>query len=220
MAANQMSGKIVERFVPILSAPIELGRVRLRAVTESDVDACFAIFADPETARYLSRPPWTERAQAEQFVERVRANYGTGNAISLAVARKEDDQVIGECVLFGFNAQCRRAEIGYSLARPCWSQGYMHEALTGFIDIAFGALDLNRLEADIDPRNAPSARILERLGFVKEGYLRERWIVAGEKSDTALFGLLRSDWALLARLPAALHEIDGSLTSAARRRTT
>jgi hypothetical protein len=47
---------------------------------------------------------------------------------------------------------------------------------------------------DIDPRNVPSARILERLGFVKEGYLRERWIVAGEKSDTALFGLLRSEW--------------------------
>ena len=69
------------------------------------------------------------------------------------------------------------------------------EALRGFIDYAFGVLAMNRIEADIDPRNARSAKSLERLGFVKEGFLRERWIVAGEVSDTALYGLLRRDWA-------------------------
>jgi RimJ/RimL family protein N-acetyltransferase len=53
---------------------------------------------------------------------------------------------------------------------------------------------LNRVEADIDPRNHPSAKTLERLGFQKEGHLRERWIVNGEVSDTGLYGLLASDW--------------------------
>jgi len=183
-----------ERFATILAAPIELERVRLRAIAQADIDGIYAIYSDADTARYLSRPAWTDRAQAATFVERVQASYGTGSAISLAVERKSDGALVGECVLFGFNEQCRRAEIGYTLGRAYRSQGYMREALAGLIDVGFGPLDLNRIEADIDPRNAPSARILERLGFVKEGYLRERWIVAGEKSDTALFGLLRSEW--------------------------
>ena len=182
------------RFDQILAAPIDLERVRLRAITESDVDAYFSIFSDRETARYLSRPAMTGRAQAEDFVNRVRTSYGTGSAISLAVERMSDAAVIGECVLFSFHAQSRRAEIGYTLGREYWSQGYRGEALVALIEIAFGPLDLIRLEADIDPRNGPSARILERLGFVKEGFVRERWIVAGEVSDTALYGLLRKDW--------------------------
>jgi RimJ/RimL family protein N-acetyltransferase len=71
----------------------------------------------------------------------------------------------------------------------------MHEALTAFIGYGFAALDLNRLEADTDPRNERSMRLLERLGFAKEGHFRERWIVGGEVSDAAMYGLLRRDWA-------------------------
>jgi RimJ/RimL family protein N-acetyltransferase len=56
-------------------------------------------------------------------------------------------------------------------------------------------MGLHRIEADIDPRNTASARCLERLGFVKEGLLRERWIVEGEVSDSAIYGLLQPDWA-------------------------
>jgi RimJ/RimL family protein N-acetyltransferase len=70
----------------------------------------------------------------------------------------------------------------------------MHEALQGLVGYAFQTVALNRLEADIDPRNTASARTLERLGFQKEGHLRERWIVNEEISDTDLYGLLHRDW--------------------------
>jgi len=70
----------------------------------------------------------------------------------------------------------------------------MHEALQELLEFGVGELDLNRIEADIDPRNSASARTLERLGFTKEGYLRERWIVGDEVSDTAIYGLLRREW--------------------------
>jgi RimJ/RimL family protein N-acetyltransferase len=70
----------------------------------------------------------------------------------------------------------------------------MHEALQALLRYAFQTLDLNRLEADIDPRNVASAKTLERLGFQKEGHLRERWIVNDEISDTWLYGLLRREW--------------------------
>ena len=70
----------------------------------------------------------------------------------------------------------------------------MHEALQRLVRYAFEELDLHRLEADIDPRNEASERTLLRLGFVKEGYMRERWIVADVVSDSAVFGLLRREW--------------------------
>lgn len=75
----------------------------------------------------------------------------------------------------------------------------MNEALTALIAYGFENRHINRIEADIDPKSVASARSLERLHFVKEGYLRERWIVGGQVSDTALYGLLRSDWASASR---------------------
>src|SRR4030095_15429240 len=105
-----------------------------------------------------------------------------------------DHAFIGNATLHHFHEASRRAEIGYAPLGPFWGQGSMHEALQALLAYAFERLDLNRLEADIDPRNAASARSLERLGFRKEGHLRERWIVNGEVSDTGFYGLLRSEW--------------------------
>ncbi len=98
------------------------------------------------------------------------------------------------CTLFDINTICRRAEIGYALGSGVWGKGYMNEALTALLGYGFTELDLNRVEADIDPRNEASAKTLERLGFTREGLLRERWIVDGEVSDTAYYGLLRREW--------------------------
>jgi RimJ/RimL family protein N-acetyltransferase len=70
----------------------------------------------------------------------------------------------------------------------------MHEALHALLGFAFDVLDLHRIEADVDPRNVPSIRTLERLGFQREGYLRERWQVNGEIQDALFYGLLRPDW--------------------------
>jgi len=67
-------------------------------------------------------------------------------------------------------------------------------SVSRMLDWGFDELDLNRVEADIDPRNAPSARALERLGFTREGHLRERWIVGGEISDSWIYGLLAREW--------------------------
>jgi RimJ/RimL family protein N-acetyltransferase len=178
--------------VPI--APIELERVRLRQIEESDADALFAIHSDREVARYQSKPAMTDRAQAEELVTRIRGGYADGSSMQLGIERKEDGALVGYCLLFHFHEESRRAEIGYSLDRRYWQRGYMHEALVALIGLAFGELGLNRLEADIDPRNASSERSLQRLGFKKEGHLRERWIVSGEVSDTVFYGLLRSEW--------------------------
>jgi RimJ/RimL family protein N-acetyltransferase len=169
-------------------------RLRLRPLVESDAPALLAIFSDPEVTRYWSTLPWETIDQAEAMIARDRKAMAAGEHIRLGLQRDGEDKILGVCTLFAFMAQCRRAEVGYCLAPAAWGKGYMHEALQALLDYGFRELGLNRVEADIDPRNTRSATSLERLGFTREGYLRERWIVGDEVSDTALYGLLLRDW--------------------------
>ena len=169
-------------------------RLRLRPLDASDAPALFGIFSDPQVMRYWSTPPWSSLAQAEALIAADTVALRAGHHLRLGLTHRDAGTLIGTCSLFSFNEPCKRAEIGYCLARAEWGAGLMHEALCALVAHAFDGLQLHRIEADIDPRNTASAKSLERLGFVKEGHLRERWIVDGEVSDTALYGLLRGDW--------------------------
>lgn len=169
-------------------------RLLLRPLRPDDATQLFAIHADAEFMRYWSTPPWTSIEQAHSLIERDQRAAAANDSLRLGLVLRESSQLVGTCSLFGVIAQCRRAEFGYGIARPYWRRGYQFEAASAVIALAFGELGLNRLEADVDPRNEPSARSLEKLGFVREGLLRERWIVGDEVSDSALYGLLAREW--------------------------
>ena len=176
--------------LPTIDAP----RVRLRWLTERDIDALFAVFSDPRMMRYWSTAAIKERAEAHAYLLRIHEGFISKSAFPWGVERKDDGQVMGTCTLFHIDAANMRAELGYCLASAYWSQGYMREALTALIDFSFGTLRLRRLEADVDPRNGNSMRILDKLGFKREGLLRERWNVGDEIQDTAFLGLLAKEW--------------------------
>lgn len=180
--------------MPAFDIVLDTARLRLRPLHAGDAEALLVMFGDPQVVRYWSTPPWRSIAEAQAYVERDRAAMAAGEFLRLGLERRDDGKMLGQCTLFSFNTTCRRAEIGYALAAAAWGHGYMHEALQALVGHGFGALNLNRIEADIDPRNTASARSLERLGFRHEGHLRERWIVDGEVSDTGLYGLLAREW--------------------------
>ena len=179
---------------------IPAGRVCLRPLADDDVPALFEIFSNPEVMRYWSSPPMEDLSGVRKLLREIREGFEGRTLYEWGVALADGDRVIGTCTLARLDAANRRAELGYSLDRTFWGRGYMTETLTALLDHSFGDLRLYRLEADIDPRNAASIRLLERLGFRSEGLLRERWIVAGEVQDSAIYGLLAREWA--ARLAA------------------
>lgn len=94
-----------------------------------------------------------------------------GEYLRFGIERADTGVLIGTCTLFSISisisASCRRAEVGYGLASSAWGRGYMDEALRCLLAYGFSELKLNRVEADIDPRNSASARSLERLGFTR-----------------------------------------------------
>jgi len=175
-----------------LQLPTE--RLLLRPLRDRDTQALFGIHSDPQFARYWSSAPWTELAQAEQLIAQDQRDLAAGEHVRLGIRRRADEALLGTCTLFKIHAGNRRAELGYGLA-PChWGQGYASEAVGALLDWGFGPLALHRVEADIDPENQASAKLLGRLGFQLEGRLRERWIVAGQMSDSAIYGLLAREW--------------------------
>ncbi|MDD5336295.1 MAG: GNAT family protein [Rhodoferax sp.] len=169
-------------------------RLLLRPLAAPDAPALFAVFSDPKVMRYWSSAPWASMDRALEIIAKDRTALPAGEHLRLGIEMAGTAELIGTCSLFNFVPQCKRAEIGYGMSSSFWGKGYMHEALSALLEFGFGELELNRVEADVDPRNAASARCLERLGFVKEGHLRQRWIVEGEVSDSSLYGLLRGEW--------------------------
>lgn len=169
-------------------------RVALRGFREEDLDDFYGVHSDPAVMRYWSFPVWTDISQATDYFASARSGCDPGHLLCWATTLADTDRLIGGVTLFAINQAQQRAEIGYVLGSAHWGLGYAQEALSLVLDFAFETLGLRRIEADIDPRNASSCQLAERMGFVREGLLRERWQVAGEVCDTALYGLLARDW--------------------------
>lgn len=173
---------------------ITTNRILLRWVSEDDIDSLFEIFSDPQVMRYWSTAPYTTREQAIKLQREIADGNETSTMLKWGVALRDSNLLIGTATLFNLNLDNERAELGYALGRSHWGKGYMNEALQGLLAHAFDVMKLRRLEADVDPRNTGSIRTLERLGFQREGFLRERWHVNGEIQDAYFYGLLRREW--------------------------
>jgi len=173
---------------------IEAGRVRLRALALDDAPGVYRLYADREANRFGYSPPMDTLDDARVVIEKTIDLAQKRQTFHFGVADREGDQVIGHTTLFQWNREQRRAEVGYSIRRDLWGRGLGTEAAGALVAFAFERLDLRRLEADVDPRNEGSRRVLEKLGFVREGLCRERWELQGELQDGVLFGLLRREW--------------------------
>jgi RimJ/RimL family protein N-acetyltransferase len=169
-------------------------RLVLRWVSENDIDTLYEVFSDPQVMRYWSSAPFSSREDAVKLQREIATGNESNTMIKWGLALRDSDHLIGTTTLFNLNLENGRAELGYAMGRAHWGKGYMNEALHALVSHAFEVMELRRLEADVDPRNTASIRTLERLGFQKEGFLRERWHVNGEIQDALFYGLLRREW--------------------------
>lgn len=186
--------------LPALAA----SRLTLRMLRDDDVPALFAIFGDTGAMKYFGMPALKDAGGARRLLCDIRRFAESGTLFQWGIARNAGDAVIGTATLHHMDAPNRRAEIGFAVARDQWGRGYATEAVARLIRHAFDDLGMHRLEADPDPRNAASIRVLEKLGFKYEGLLRERYFHDGEPQDAAYYGLLRQE-----RRAGTLSEANG-----------
>jgi RimJ/RimL family protein N-acetyltransferase len=170
---------------------IETARLRLRPIGLHDVEAVLSYATDLEWARYLPVPQPYLREHAEQFVaSQVLLDRERHPAWGIEYA----GVVIGGInVRFYFANQV--GEMGYSLARSHWGQGLTTEAARAVLNAAFSVYsDLRRVRAMADARNTGSLRVMEKIGMIREGTLRQNRITRGEAADEVWCGILRSEW--------------------------
>jgi [ribosomal protein S5]-alanine N-acetyltransferase len=174
--------------------PIETPRLRLRPVLDADIGSFMHVMSDDAVTRYLPYTSWTSLADGNAWLARMRGIEADGSATVYTIAERESNVAIGTILFLRGDDASQRAEVGYTLAASHWGRGLMTEALSAWVRFAIETCGLHRLEAQIDPRNVASARVLQRLGFVYEGTQRERYFTKDEWCDSALFALLASKW--------------------------
>lgn len=169
-------------------------RTVLRWIERDEAGALFDIFGDPHVCRYWSREALPDVTAAQALQREIEGLFADRSLLQWGIAERTTDALIGTCTLAGMSPEHGRAEVGFALRQDVWGRGYATEALGALVRLAFTDLRLRRLDADADPRNVASIRVLERVGFRREGLQRERHVMNGEVQDAVLFGLLRREW--------------------------
>ena len=180
--------------MPLTAPTLHSTRLLLRPFLDTDADALFTMHSNVHVMRYWDSPPWREPERAGRFIAAARQLAVDGTGMRLAMVRVSDGVFLGWCGIARWNPEFRSAALGYCLDESAWGHGYGTEGARALVGWAFDTLDLNRVQAEVDTRNPASYRVMEKLGFVREGLLREDCIVDGEVSDTYVYGLLRRDW--------------------------
>ncbi|MET7989695.1 GNAT family protein [Amycolatopsis sp. NPDC005232] len=166
---------------------------RLREFRSSDGVDAFAIVGDDRVTQFLSfdsRSREAAQSMIDGAVERARVM--PRNEYYLGMTQLEDDRLIGFCRL-GLTG-VRAAQLGYAVIAEHWGKGYATDAVRSALDFAFGPLDLHRITAAIGPDNAASQGVVERLGFTREGVLRDHVFTNGAWRDSVLYSILAGEW--------------------------
>ncbi len=164
-------------------------RLTLRPLARRDIDAVFAMMSDCETMRYWDWPAFTDRDTVADVVAAQMEDAARGAALYWAVTL--NGATIGSCDLSEIDRHHRRAEVGFLFNRAWWGNGYARETMDAVIAHGFERLQLQKLWARFHAGNAASQRLLERLGFSREGTLRQHILRDGTRRDCEIYGLVR-----------------------------
>ncbi len=174
---------------------LETNRLILREMTYNDLEFYFRHFNNAKIVEGSCFPGPKDLEAAKEELERYCIKpFKENKGIRWGIIRKGDNELIGTCGYYDWHKTVRRAEIGYDLDPAYWGQGLMTEALRAVLQYGFEKMNLNRIQAIIDSRNTRSLNLVHRLGFKKEGVLRQNSYFDGQFRDDVCFSLLRKEW--------------------------
>jgi RimJ/RimL family protein N-acetyltransferase len=162
---------------------IQTERLTLRPARTTDLADVHAMLSDPRAMRYWSRPEHDTIAESRDWL-----------AAMIAATEADDYLIEHQGRIIGKAGMWRRPEIGFLLHPDFHGRGFAHEAMEAVIDHLFATHDLSELVAEADPRNAPSLRLLARLGFHETGRASRTMQWRNEWCDSVYLALSRAGW--------------------------
>ena len=170
---------------------LETVHLVLRALRMEDAGFIFKEWGDPVVTYYMrDEEPLKTREQAEEMLRPLQTPEKMPDFRWWGIEIKAEGHLIGTCGYCRWDKQHHHAEIGYDLWPDYWGQGLMPEALRALLRFGFKDMDLNRVEATTHTENERSQRVLAKLGFRREGLLREYYCRDGIYNDQVQFSLL------------------------------
>ncbi|MGD8780518.1 MAG: GNAT family protein [Ignavibacteria bacterium] len=173
---------------------IETERLILRKLEYSDKRDIFDYSKYPEVSRYLIWKKHETEMDTLEFLDFVMEKYKENQPAPWGIELKEKNKIIGTIGYHEWDKKNFKAEVGYVLHCNYWQNGIMTEALNYVIEFGFTKMYLNRIEARTDPENIPSQKLLEKVGFLKEGLLREQMLVKERFQDFFIYAILRKEY--------------------------
>jgi ribosomal-protein-alanine N-acetyltransferase len=173
---------------------LETPRLILREITMDDAEAMFRTYSDAEAMRYWGSPPHQSIDDTRRMIARQLDAFRLREGIRWGITLKGESRLIGSAGHWRLIKPHFRSEIGYELAPEYWGRGLMPEAVGAIVRFGFEHMGLHSIEAQIEPNNQASRRVLEKNGFIQEGYFRESFFDNGVFTDAAVFSLLKADW--------------------------
>jgi ribosomal-protein-alanine N-acetyltransferase len=171
---------------------LDTKRLLLRNISPEDAEFFYQVFSNARVCEYLFDE------EPIQSVDEAMKWIGIYNNDAIyhnrwVIINKTNGLRLGTCGFHNWNYQYNRVEIGYDLLPEYWGKGYMNEALTKAIEFAFSEMKINRIAAHIYPENIRSINVVEKLGFKREGLLRDYYFSRGKYYDHFMYSLLKNE---------------------------
>lgn len=176
-------------------APITTERLTLRVLEPGDAEAIFAYRADPEVSRYQNWVP-ASAAEIRAFLEGL-AGIGPdtpGRWFQLGIVLRATGELAGDCGIHVSAAEPREVEVGITVAPAFQRRGLAAEALRAVLAFLFDGLGKHRVYGSLDPRNAASLALLERVGMRREAHFVESLWFKGAWADDVVCAMLKREW--------------------------
>ncbi|HEY2493802.1 MAG TPA: GNAT family N-acetyltransferase [Paenibacillus sp.] len=173
---------------------LETERLMLREITNQDAEGIFACFSNDEVTRYYGQNNLENIEQAKQVIAFFAKNYEEKRGIRWGIEVKGTEGIIGTIGFNAWMAKHRRAELGYEIHPAHWRRGYASEAIAQIISYGFRDLNLTRIGAVVFIENEGSNLLLSKLGFQKEGILKNYMYQNGVAYNTNIYSLLESNF--------------------------
>ena len=175
---------------PVITAE----RLLLRKVNMKDVNEIFFLRSDERVMKFIDRTPAKSVEEASDFVKNILTLEENNEAVTWAITLNGKTKLIGTICYWSIQKAHFRAEVGYVLHPEFWGKGIMQEALEEIIKFGFNSMNLHSIEANVNPGNEASIKLLERNNFRREAFFREKYFFDGKFLDTAIYSLLASEF--------------------------
>jgi len=173
----------------------ESERLLFRKILLSDAKDLFSIRTDDDVMRFMDVIRFESIGDAEKWVYSVSESYDKETGIMWGLVEKLSNSFVGYFGFWRMIPEHCRAEIGYALKPEFWGKGFMYETINRMVRFGFDEMRLHSIEANVNPANEKSKKVLEKIGFKKEAYFRENYLFNGEFLDSIIYSLLEKDLA-------------------------